>query len=464
VADRDNPFDRLSAGGSQGSGVTAGQSEIRGQPLGVRLALLLSAAVLAVLLIAGLAVNRIVSGSLEQELSAAERDRITVVAGAIAGVDLSAPRAMHGVEVVLRRVANTMRGHVQLIGPDGDLLVDVGRLPPGVSPETISEAVPGSGATLRIDVPRSDRAFLRIFNLTLLVAGVLAIVAVVVVALLLSSRLTRPLQGVAAAARRGGHGDLAARATGGPDRESNELAVAFNARAERVQRAEMLRGRAASDMAHDLATPATVLESQLQAMVDGVVPADREQLDRARAAAGALSGVILQLGELVDAESAVLQRHPQVMSLSELLTEVQRAIEPLFRERGVEIEVAQAPPSLRVEVDSTQVGRALRNVLANAAQHSAPGATVHVAVEAASGEALVRVSDAGPGIAQEDLSHVFERFYRADQARGAGEPRSGSGIGLTIARELLAANGGRIAVERTGPDGTTFAIVLPMAG
>ncbi|MEO8638612.1 MAG: HAMP domain-containing protein, partial [Chloroflexota bacterium] len=273
MADRDNPFDRISAGGSQGSGVTAGQSEIRGQPLGVRLALLLSAAVLAVLLIAGLAVNRIVSGSLEQELSAAERDRITVVAGAIAGVDLSAPRAMHGVEVVLRRVANTMRGHVQLIGPDGDLLVDVGRLPPGVSPQTISEAVPGSGATLRIDVPRSDRAFLRVFNLTLLVAGVLAIVAVVVVALLLSSRLTRPLQEVAAAARRLGHGDLGARATGGPDRESNELADAFNAMAERVQRSEMLRGRAASDMAHDLATPATVLESQLQAMVDGVVPA-----------------------------------------------------------------------------------------------------------------------------------------------------------------------------------------------
>jgi len=444
--------------------VSAGQAGVGGQPLGVRLALVLSAAVLAVLLIAGLAVNRIVSGSLEQELSAGERDRITVVAGAIAGVDLGAPKAKHGVEVVLRRVANTMRGHVQLIGADGELLVDVGRLPPGVSTETISEAVPGSGATLRIDVPRSERAFLRIFNLSLLVAGLLAILAVVVVALLLSSRLTRPLQGVAAAARRLGQGDLGARATGGPDRESNELADAFNTMAERVQRSEMLRRRAASDMAHDLATPATVLESQLQAMVDGVVPADREQLDRARAAAGALSGVIVQLGELVDAESAVLQRRPKVTSLGELLAEVERAIEPLFREQGVGIAVADAAPSLRVEVDPTQVGRALRNVLANAAQHSPHGATVHVAVEAAAAEAVVRVTDAGSGIAPEDLSHVFERFYRADQARGAGEPRSGSGIGLTIARELLAANGGRIAVERTGPDGTTFAIALPLAG
>jgi signal transduction histidine kinase len=425
---------------------------------------MLSAAVLAVLLVAGLAVNRIVSGSLERELSAAERDRITVVAGAIGGVDLAAPRALHGVEVVLRRMANTMRGRVQLIDARGQALVDVGRLPRGVATETITEPIAGSETSLLINVPRADRAVLGVFNVSLVVAGLLSIMAVVAIALLLSSRLTRPLQGVAAAAQRLGHGDLAARAEGGPDRESQELAGAFNVMAERVQRSEMLRRRAASDMAHDLATPATVLESQLQAMVDGVVPADREQLDRARAAAGALSGVIVQLGELVDAESAVLQRRPRVMPVAELLAEVERAIEPLFRQHAVAIAVAEAPASLEVEVDPTQVGRALRNVLANAAQHSPAGAVVQVTADEAAREVLLRVTDAGPGISPEDLSHIFERFYRADQARGAGEPRSGSGIGLTIARELLAANGSRISVEHTAPDGTTFLIALPRAG
>ena len=443
--------------------MTVRREEAGGQPLGARLALMLSAAVLAVLLVAGLAVNRIVSGSLQEELSAAERDRITVVAGAIGAVDLEAPRAKHGVEIVLRRVANAMRGRVQLIGADGEQLVDVGRLPPGVKTATISEPIPGSDATLLIDVPRADPAFLRVFNVTLLVAGLLAIVAVGAIALLLSSRLTRPLRGVAAAAQQLGHGDLSARAQGGPDRESRELAGAFNAMAERVQRSEMLRRRAASDMAHDLATPATVLESQLQAMVDGVVPADHEQLDRARAAASALSGVIVQLGELVDAESGILQRRPRLMPLGELLGEVERAIEPLFRQRGVGLAVDPARTSLQVEVDPTQVGRALRNVLANAAQHSPGGATVRVMAEMTATEALIRVTDYGSGIAPEDLSHVFERFYRADQARGAGEPRSGSGIGLTIARELLIANGGRIGVEQTGPDGTTFLIGLPRA-
>ena len=438
-------------------------NEVRGQPLSLRLALVLSAAVLAVLLVTGLAVNRVVSGSLEQELSAAERDRITVVAGAIGDVDLSKPRVRRGVEVVLRRVATTTRGRVQLIAADGATVIDVGTIPPGLTTQTIEEPIPGSGAKLLIDVPRADRSFLRIFNLTLLLAGLLAILAVVAIALLLSARLTQPLRGVAAAAQRLGHGDLSARARGGPDRESTELAGAFNAMADRVQRSEMLRRRAASDMAHDLATPATVLESQLQAMVDGVVPADREQLDRARAAAGALSGVIVQLGELVDAESGVLQRRPVVQPLGELLTEVGSAMEPLFRQRGVGLAVEEVPASVQVEVDPTQVGRALRNVLGNAAQHSSEGATVQLAVEALAAEVVVRVTDAGPGIATEDLPHVFERFYRADQARGAGEPRSGSGIGLTIARELHAANGGRISVESTGPRGTTFAIALPRA-
>jgi len=439
-------------------------AEGRGQPLSLRLAVALSVAMLAVLLLTGLAVNRLVSASLEQELSAGERDRITLVAGAIADLDLTAPRVTRGIEVVLRRVANSMHGRAELILADGSTLIDVGRLPPGVATERIDEPVPGGAATLVIEVPRPDRAFLRVFNVTLVVAGLLAVASMIGVALFLSARLTRPLRGVASAARRLGQGDLGARATGGPDRESAELAGAFNVMAERVERSEMLRRRAASDMAHDLATPATVLESQLQAMLDEVVPADREQLERARAAAGALSGVIAQLGELVDAESGALQRRPVSQELSALLAEVERAMEPLFRGRELALAVQAAAPGTSVVVDPTQVGRALRNVLANAAQHSPGGATVRVEVEAQAAEAILRITDAGPGISAADLPHVFERFYRADQARATGEPRSGSGIGLTIARELLAANGGWIRVERTGPGGTTFAIGLPRAG
>ncbi len=431
-----------------------------GQPLSVRLALLLSVAVVSVLLVTGIAVNRLVSGPLEAELTAAQRDRLTVVAGALGDVDWSTPRGKVAVRQVLRRVAAAANGRASLVDASGATVLSQGSLRSGASSQQVSEPIAGGGS-LVVDMPSPDRSFLRVFNLTLIGAGLIAVVVLVTVALFVSDRLTRPLRGVTQAAHQLGAGDLAARATGGSDRESAELADAFNAMADRLQRSEMLRRRAASDMAHDLATPATVLESQLQAMVDGVVPTDRTQLDQARAAAGALSGVIGQMRELVDAESAVLSRRAGRVEIGPMLAELDQAMQPLFRERGLTLVTEPSPSGLAGEIDGTQVARALRNVLTNAAQHSPAAGEVRMSVEAGPSDVRIRVRDHGGGISADDLPHLFERFYRADPARGPAVPRPGSGIGLTIALELLTANGGGIDVESTGPQGTTFLVRLP---
>jgi signal transduction histidine kinase len=437
----------------------------RGQPLSVRLALVLAVVVIAVLLITGLAVNRLVSRGLEDQLSSVQRDRVAFLAQQLEEIAprVGQPRMTGAVRQAMQRIARQADGRMLLLDAAGRVLLSTGDVDPGVDTERVEELIPGdTGLRLAIEVPAGGPAFLGVFNVTLLVAGILAVGALVLAAALLSERLTRPLRGVAVAARRLGAGDLAARASGGPDRESAELAEAFNAMAARLQRSEELRRRAASDMAHDLATPATVLESQLQAMVDGVVPADRAELERARSAAAAMSGVIVQLRELVDVEAAAAQRVTRRVAISELLEEVASAISPLFRDLGVQLSVGHAPAA-SVEVDPNQVSRALRNVLTNAAQHSPHGGDVRVVVDQGTDHVVVRVADHGSGIAPEDLPHVFERFYRADPARRGGEPHSGSGIGLTIARELLAANGGGIEVESTGPEGTTFALRLPRA-
>jgi signal transduction histidine kinase len=436
----------------------------RGQPLSFRLAVFLCVAVLAVLLVAGIAVNRLVSRSLEDELSGAQRRQLTFLADQLEGASLPFPAERTDVLVhrALHALARAVQGRAELIDAGGAVYASEGTMPAGAGSQRLEQPIPGSaGLTLVLEVPGGGQPALRVFNVTLLVAGVLSVAALMLVATLLSDRLTRPLREVSAAAERLGAGDLGARAQGGPDRESAELADAFNAMAARLEQSEALRRRAASDVAHDLATPATVLESQLQAMIDGVVPADAEQLERARAGAGAMSGVVAQLRDLVDVEAAALQRQPRSIPLAELLNEVRRALEPLFRERGVQLAADAVEPQLIVHVDSGQVERALRNVLTNAAQHSAPGATVRLSAAREAARALVRVTDAGPGIEPADLPHVFERFYRADRSRQAGTSQGGSGIGLTIARELLTANGGSVEVERTGPDGTTFVIGLP---
>ena len=430
-----------------------------------RLGLLLGGIVVAVLLVIGLVVNRVVSSGYQSLLATQQQERLQTAADALVDA-ISRPAPAVRVRAQVQRLATSLGGVVSVLGPNGRVIVAAGRRPSG---DLVSLDVPIAAdgqqlGTLHGDLPAgvADRGFLRLFNLTLVGAGLLSLIGIVLLALYGTSRLTRPLRTVVDAAHRLGSGDLTARARGGPDGESAELADAFNSMADRLQRSESLQRRAASDMAHDLATPATVLESQLQAMIDGVVPADREQLEAARSAAGALGSVIGQMGELASAESAPLQRRVERVELTQLLAEVARSLEGLARERGVAL-IVEPAAATSVSLDRDQLARALRNVMTNAAQHTPAGGAVRLSLATTREAVQLRVTDAGPGIAPEDLPHVFERFYRADRARSAEENggRLGSGIGLTIARELMNANGGRINVEHTGVAGTTFLIELP---
>jgi two-component system sensor histidine kinase BaeS len=193
-------------------------------------------------------------------------------------------------------------------------------------------------------------------------------------------------------------------------------------------------------------------------MVDGVLPADAAQVEKARAAAAGLSGIIAQLGELTQAEAAPLHRTPGRVDLADLAREIVASLDGLLRDSDIAATV-DSPGSVHASVDEGQVARALRNVVTNAIQHSPPGGTVRIAIVGGA-TPEIRVIDEGTGIADEDLPYVFERFYRADRSRGR---RPGSGIGLTVARELVAANGGSLSVASTGPSGTTFRIGLPAA-
>ncbi|HJP71129.1 MAG TPA: HAMP domain-containing sensor histidine kinase [Candidatus Limnocylindria bacterium] len=428
---------------------------MRGRSLAVRLAALLAAVLLVVLLVAGVVVNRAASRSLDETLAPGEQQRLDL---AVAVVEQGLERGAdgRGIQRLLDQIARQSRGRVSILDADGTVRLEASHLRADAEAQTLTSPLSAAagGGSIEIAVPSPAAPFLRAFNTALVLVGIVAVVALLAAAAFLSDRLTRPLRQVAIAARRLGAGDLGARASGGADAESAELADAFNDMADRLERSEVLRRRAASDLAHDLATPATVLESQIQAMVDGVVPADAAQLDKARAAAAGLSSVIAQLGELTQAEAAPLQRQPERIVLLDLARETVAGLEALLQDGAVRASVEGE--AVATVADRGQLTRALRNVVANAIQHSPRGGEVRVHVS--EGPEL-RVTDTGPGIEPEDLPFVFERFYRADRSRA----RAGSGIGLTVARELIVANGGSIEVESTGTDGTTFRISLPPA-
>ncbi len=250
----------------------------------------------------------------------------------------------------------------------------------------------------------------------------MSVIGIVLLSTAIADRLTRPLRDVAAAARRLERGETDARATGGDDRESAELAESFNAMADRLERSEMLRRRAASDIAHDLATPATVLESQLQAMLDGVVPTDRSNLEAARSAASALAGLVAELGDLASAEAAPLVARPGPIDVGEAIEAAVQALDGLARERDVRL-IVEVPAGIIGWADQGHVARALQNVIGNGVAHTPAGGSVTISASASGATIALRIADTGPGIAPDDVAHVFERFYRADPARtrGAGD-------------------------------------------
>ena len=441
----------------------------RRRSLAWRIGLLLGVAVIAVLLLVGIVVNRVVSSGFETVLTNQQQQRLDDAA-VILSDRLARPAGLARAQAVVVRLVNTLGGEIRIVGTDGRTLVVAGRPPLG-DPAHYEVPIEVDGqvvATLEAELPAraGDRGFLPLFNVTLAVAGLVSVIGIVLLSTWIAGRLTRPLHDVASAARRLGAGDSSARASGGDDRESTELAEAFNAMADRLERSEMLRRRAASDIAHDLATPATVLESQLQAMIDGVVPADLAGLEAARSAASALGGVVADIDDLARAEAAPIQARPAPVDMAQAIPEIVLALDGPRRDRSARIDVVVQPGSI-AWADPGHLGRALRNVVANALAHSPVGAVVTVTAGQDGARVWITVADQGPGIAPDDVAHVFERFYRADTSR-ASDPvtgrATGMGLGLTIARELLAANGGRIGVERTGPNGTTFMLEVPAAG
>jgi signal transduction histidine kinase len=137
----------------------------------------------------------------------------------------------------------------------------------------------------------------------------------------------------------------------------------------------------------------------------------------------------------------------------------------LFEQRGVALDAIGGPPGIcRAVADPRQIERALGNLLTNAAVHTPAGGAARLWVAPEAGWVRIRVADTGHGIPPEHQPHIFERFYRADPARSRqpGAP-GGTGIGLTVARDLARANGGELRLERTSPAGTTFVLDLPAA-
>ncbi|XIE81830.1 sensor histidine kinase [Streptomyces sp. SBR177] len=218
-------------------------------------------------------------------------------------------------------------------------------------------------------------------------------------------------------------------------------------------------------MAHELRTPLANLRGYLEALRDGVLEADPELLDSLHEEVLLQQRIVDDLQDLALAESGALVYHREDLDARDLAEACRTAHSALASAAGVALGAVVPPAPVPVHGDPGRLRQALSNLVANAVRHTAAGGTVRIEVAAGpgpGGPARISVRDTGTGIPAADLPHLFDRFWRADTSRG--RTTGGSGLGLSIARQIVADHHGTIEVASEPGVGTVFTVTLPVRG
>ena len=311
---------------------------------------------------------------------------------------------------------------------------------------------------------RAEAAFLDLITQSLVWAGLLAAVLALILGFVVARQVSAPLSQLARAARALSQGDLSQRVPVSGSEEVSEVMAAFNEMAQELERSETLRQQMIADIAHELRTPLSVIQGNLQALLDGVYPLTREEIAQVYDETLTLARLVNDLRALTQAEAGQLSLNMGVVDPAALVTQAVAVFQDAAREQDIELAGEVAPDTPLIWADIDRVRQALYNFLSNALQHTPPGGRVHVLAYPASlpdgrQGAKIIVADTGPGLTPEEQARAFERFWRADASRS--RDRGGSGLGLTIARHVIEAQGGVIGVESEPGQGARFWFMLP---
>ena len=306
----------------------------------------------------------------------------------------------------------------------------------------------------------TEQDFLGTVNRWLLAGTIGVGLLMLLVTWIAARRLLRPVEELTRAANEMARGNMDCRVPAESRDELGRLARTFNTMADNLTRVETLRRNMVSDIAHELRTPLTNIRCLLEAIQDGLAEPTPETIDSIHEETMLLGRLVHDLQELALVEAGQLPLEPVPVDVG---VEIGAAVKPLAADRGadapgVELDLPNLP---RGWFDPVRLRQVVRNLVENALNHTPAGGTVTVSAETVDETIRVSVADTGPGISSDDLPQIFERFYRADRARA--RDRGGTGLGLTIVRQLVEAQGGRVWAESEPGQGSVFRFSIPLA-
>ncbi len=341
------------------------------------------------------------------------------------------------------------------------------------TPITVDGKVVGTLLVASLDFANPDSPSGQ-FIITVNQSVLLALVIAGLIALLLGAglffQITAPLRKLQIAASAIAQGNLSERVTLKSKDEFGDLGRSFNRMAESLDQAQENRRRMMADIAHELRTPLSVIQVNLEGMLDGILPTDREQLEATHMETLLLNRLIGDLRLLSLAEAGELKLELQEAELEPLIRRVVEHFGPQAAQKDVSLTSRVEPGLPPVQMDSDRINQVLSNLISNALRYTPAGGEIVVRVgreQAAAGYLTVSVTDSGPGISAEALPYVFDRFYRADKARDRAS--GGSGLGLAIVKQLVEAHHGRVEAKSPAYTanaslcGTQIAFTLPVS-
>lgn len=276
-------------------------------------------------------------------------------------------------------------------------------------------------------------------------------------------RMSRPLDDLIDASSRVAEGDYSVRVEEKGPSEIYTLVRGFNAMAERLHIHDQQRRTMLADISHELRTPITVIQGNVEGILDGLYPADEARLKSIIEETQILSRLVDDLRTLALAESGALHLKREPTNLTELIRDAASELESQAQEKEIRVEMSLAEGE-EANIDPQRIHEVLTNLLSNALRYTPRGGAIRVRlteisrglseVEGAGRRATISVEDNGPGIEPADLSHIFERFYKSSDSGGMG-------LGLSIAKYLVEAHGGKIWAESEVGKGTKISFTIP---
>jgi len=310
-------------------------------------------------------------------------------------------------------------------------------------------------------VVTNEEDFLERVNDSLWKVGLIAVAVALVIGLILTRQITRPVRALISGARHLTKGELSYRVTVKSRDEIGELADSFNIMASSLEKGEQSRRQLTADIAHELRTPLTVIEGTVDGIIDGVFKPDTEHLRTIKEQTSMLTHLISDLRDLSLAESGQLKLNLTSTDMVELVRRMVSNYEINDREENIRIKLEEEPQISEIEADTVRMEQVISNLLTNAIRHTPSSGSISVTIKNDEGGLAISVADTGEGIAQDDLPHVFERFYRSGSSRSRKE--GGTGLGLAIVKQMVEAHGGKVWVESKKGTGSIFSILLPFS-